>query len=132
MIVLFTLQIHTRAKHIIPLKSIVLLSEPALGSKDCGLRVLGRRLWYNGNARIVFLPEKDWMTDFFSWNFLSNQLDRSSSYNVWQSPIFMVDPALDSLDSERLNAVFDVITAFFPTDLSAVYCRHPLSELLSG
>ena len=38
----------------------------------------------------------------------------------------MVDPALDSLDSELFGAVFDVITAVFPADLSRVYCRHPL------
>ena len=41
-------------------------------------------------------------------------------------PILMVDPALDSLDSELLKALFDVFTAFFPADLSRVYCRHPL------
>ena len=33
-------------------------------------------------------------------------------------PILKVDPALNSLDSELFNALFDVITALCPTDLS--------------
>ena len=33
-------------------------------------------------------------------------------------PILMVEPALKSLDSELSNALFDVITAFFPAALS--------------
>ena len=38
----------------------------------------------------------------------------------------MVDPALDSLESELLNALFDVITALFSADLSRKKCRDPL------
>ena len=53
---------------------------------------------------------------FISGDFISSR----------KCPNIMVDPALDSLYSELFNAVFDVITGFFPADLSRVYCRHPL------
>ena len=41
-------------------------------------------------------------------------------------PIVMVDPALDSPDSEVFNAVFDVITTCFPADLSRFIRQYPL------
>ena len=37
-----------------------------------------------------------------------------------KSPFLMVDPALNSSHSELFNALFDVITALFPADLSTV------------
>ena len=45
-------------------------------------------------------------------------------------PIQMVDPALNSLDSEFFNALFDVITAFFPAALSRKKLGDPLRWLL--
>ena len=42
-------------------------------------------------------------------------------------PILMVDPALNSLDSELFNALFEVFTAFFPADLSRKIACGPFS-----
>ena len=41
-------------------------------------------------------------------------------------PILMVDPALNSVDSELFNALFDVFTAFFPAALSRKTFGDPL------
>ena len=41
-------------------------------------------------------------------------------------PILMVDPALNSFDSELFNALLDVITAFFPVALSRKKLGDPL------
>ncbi len=43
-------------------------------------------------------------------------------------PILMVDPALNSLDSELFNARFDDFAAFFPADLSRKKLGDPLSS----
>ena len=44
-------------------------------------------------------------------------------------PILMVDPALNSLDSELFNALFDVMTGCFPADLSRKKLGDPLWEI---
>ena len=55
--------------------------------------------------------------------FISNGLISSKKCSI-----LMVDPALNSWRSELFNAVFDVITALFPVDLSRKNLGDPLSE----
>ena len=54
--------------------------------------------------------------------FISNGLISSKKCSI-----LMVDPALNSWRSELFNAVFDVITALFPVDLSRKNLGDPLT-----
>ena len=69
---------------------------------------------------IIFkISETSGFQTFISGSFISSRKCR----------ILMVDPALNSLDSELFNALFDVFTAFFPDDLSRKKFGDSLSYL---
>ena len=62
------------------------------------------------DAKLIFfkISENSGFQTFIADGFISSRI----------RPILMVDPALNSLDFELFNALFDVITAFFPAVLS--------------
>ena len=68
------------------------------------------------NLTFFKISEISGFQTFISGGFISSK----------KCPIFMVDPALNSLDSELFNAPFDVITAFFPAALSRKKLGYPL------
>ena len=77
------------------------------------------RIWMMQNFTFSKISEISGFETFISDGLLSSR----------KFLILMVDPALDSSDSELFNTLFDVITTLFPADLSRFIRQYPLYEL---